>query len=124
MQNKSPLRTIRPKISTIPREKTEASEQLELYKMVTKRQRILQEMQFMEQRLNLLKEQLGTLDKQIEDTEETIKKLRKSPPTFTQGPPQVKVQRVRKQKTSSAQNVPADNKESKSSSFQTFILEF
>ncbi len=97
--------TIPPTISTIPRNKSEASEQLELYKMVTKRQRIQQELQFMEQRLQVLRQQLGILDHQIENTEKTIQNLRQSTP-------------------SSPTSTTAPNKVVKSSNFPTFHLEY
>ncbi|WP_242072115.1 gas vesicle protein [Nostoc sp. FACHB-110] len=75
---------IRPKITTMPRNKSEASSQLELYKLVTERQRIKQELAFIEQRAILLKQRLGTLENQISNTEITIKNLRNSEPKFSQ----------------------------------------
>lgn len=69
---------IRPKITTMPRSKSESSNQLELYKLVTEQQRIKQELNFIEQRTVLLKQRLLTLKTQIEDTERTIHHLRNS----------------------------------------------
>ncbi|UKP00205.1 gas vesicle protein [Nostoc sp. UHCC 0870] len=69
---------IRPKITTMPRSKSESSHQLELYKLVTEQQRIKQELEFIEQRSVLLKQRLITLKTQIEDTEKNIRFLRTS----------------------------------------------
>ncbi|BAY27779.1 hypothetical protein NIES2100_76050 [Calothrix sp. NIES-2100] len=68
--------SIRPKVTTMPRSKSEASSQLELYKLVTEQQRIKQELQFIEQRTVLLKQRLGSLKNQIAETETVINKLR------------------------------------------------
>jgi len=80
---------IRPKITTMPRSKSEASSQLELYKLVTEQQRIKQELQFIEQRTALLKQRLSSLKKQIAETEKDINKLRQSdsrPPQLPKRP--------------------------------------
>ncbi|AUS99989.1 gas vesicle protein [Nostoc sp. CENA543] len=69
---------IRPKVTTMPRSKSEASNQLELYKLVTEQQRIKQELNFIEQRTVLLKQRLITLQTQIEGTERNIQNLRSS----------------------------------------------
>ncbi|MBW4628291.1 MAG: gas vesicle protein [Brasilonema octagenarum HA4186-MV1] len=115
MKSIPPRRTIQPKISTIPRNKSEAAEQLDLYKMVTKRQRIQQELEFMEQRIQLLRQQLGLLDHQIENTEKTIQNLRQSTPSSSQSATP---------NTCSPQNTTTPNKSVKSSPFQTFYLEY
>ncbi|MBD2209403.1 gas vesicle protein [Nostoc linckia FACHB-104] len=70
--------TIRPKVTTMPRSKSEASSQLELYKLVTEQQRIKQELHFIEQRTAILKQRLNSLKDQIADTEQNINKLRQS----------------------------------------------
>ncbi|WP_374794079.1 MULTISPECIES: hypothetical protein [Aerosakkonema] len=75
MQNIRPRSIIRPKISSMPRNKSEASKQLELYKLVTEQQRIQQEMVFMEQRMQQLKQRLTVLDNQIFSTKQTIEEL-------------------------------------------------
>jgi phage shock protein A len=72
---------IRPKITTMPRNQSEASNQLELYKLVTEQQRIKQELAFIEQRSVLLKQRLCTLKTQIDTTDNNIKQLRHSEST-------------------------------------------
>jgi flagellar biosynthesis chaperone FliJ len=67
---------IRPKISTMPRNQSEGSNQLELYKLITEKQRIKQELAYIEQRKGLLAKRLTTLQTQIDTTENNIKQLR------------------------------------------------
>ncbi|MDZ7962322.1 MAG: gas vesicle protein [Aulosira sp. DedQUE10] len=81
--------SIRPKVTTMPRSKSEASSQLELYKLVTEQQRIKQELQFIEQRTVLLKQRLSSLKNQIAETEKNINKFRLSdsrPPQLPKRP--------------------------------------
>ena len=84
MQHLRKVNLNRPKISTMPRLKSETSEQLKLYKMVSDKQRVQQELKFMAERMEQLKQQLNHLDTQIEETERSIKNLRQSPPTPAQ----------------------------------------
>ena len=107
-------RISRPKIRTMPRSKTEASEQLELYKMVTRRQRILQEMQLTEQHLEALKRRLTVLNTEIENTEENIQKLRQSTPTSI---PSATASHT-------TERAKSTQSESNSSDFQTFHFEY
>ncbi|MCC5617694.1 gas vesicle protein [Nostoc sp. CHAB 5836] len=67
---------IRHKVSTMPRNKSEASNQLELYKLITEKQRIQQELAFIEQQTGLLKQRLLTLQSQINSTESNIHQSR------------------------------------------------
>ncbi|MGL4501201.1 MAG: hypothetical protein ACRCU2_19170 [Planktothrix sp.] len=73
-----PPSSMPPKISSTPRKNGEAGEQVELYKMTTKRQRIQHELQMMKQRMELLNSQLSLLDSQIEAKEKAIQELRPS----------------------------------------------
>ncbi|MDH6062140.1 hypothetical protein NWP17_17150 [Chrysosporum bergii ANA360D] len=76
MRNVRNRSLIRPKVSTMPRNKSEASTQLELYQMVTEKERIKQELYRIKERTALLKQRLVTLNKQIEETEKTIHRIR------------------------------------------------
>ncbi|MBK1989403.1 gas vesicle protein [Sphaerospermopsis aphanizomenoides BCCUSP55] len=67
---------IRAKVSTMPRNKSDASSQLELYKMVTEKQRIQRELYGIKDRMFVLQQRLDVLNNQIEETEKTIHKLR------------------------------------------------
>lgn len=116
MQNIRARSINRPKISTMPRNQTEASEQLELYKMVTKRQRMQQELQFMEKRLEQLRQELSVLDNQIENTEKTIQNLRQNT--------EEKIPTLRQRTPSSTQSATRPKIGSESSNFQTFYLEY
>ena len=83
MKNTPKRSVIRPKISTMPRNKNEASCQLELYQMVTEKERLQRELYFIRERTSLLNRRLTTLNHQIEETEKTIKKLRQNDPEST-----------------------------------------
>lgn len=84
MQNLPQRGPIRPKISTMPRPRSEASLQLDLYKLVTEKQRIEYEIRLIEQRQQQLIQRLGVVEKQMGETEEKIQKIRQS---STQSPP-------------------------------------
>ncbi|MCT7963608.1 hypothetical protein NG791_23320 [Laspinema sp. D1] len=73
-----PPSSMPPKISSIPRKNCEMGEQIELSKMMTKRQRIQHELQMMKQRMELLNSQLSLLDSQIEAKEKAMQELRQS----------------------------------------------
>ena len=113
--------TIHPKVSTMPRTTTEASEQLDLYKLVTKRQRLEQEMLFMEQRMQQVTQELTELKNQIEAKEKNIQRLRQLPPGYTE----VK-QPIRRfpQPPNAAKPKTQPETASESSKYETFYLEF
>lgn len=72
---------IRPKISTMPRVKTEASMQLELYKLATEKQRIQNELKLLELRQQQLQERIGVVSQQIVEVEKETLELRRSSTT-------------------------------------------
>lgn len=96
---------IRAKVSTMPRNHSDASSQLELYKMVTEKQRIQRELCYIKERSTVLKQRLEILSSQIEDTEKTIKKLRQPQPSVTQ-------------------NILSTNTFIESNNYQTFEIEY
>ena len=73
-----PANQIRPQISSMPRDRSEAAEQLELYRLVAKRQRIQSELKLIEKRAEILKQQLDILGGKIGDTEKRIQDIRQS----------------------------------------------
>lgn len=107
----------RPKISTMPRIKSETSEQLKLYKMVSDRQRIQQEVKFMTERLEQLKQHLSDLDTQIQQTELSIQNLRQSPSDQTQ------TMRVTPTNNTSETSSHASHKAHESNNFEIFYLD-
>ncbi|MFN6199883.1 MAG: gas vesicle protein [Dolichospermum sp.] len=64
------------KISTMPRPKSDASSQFDLYKMVREKQRIQRDMSSIKEKMGLLQQRLDILNEQIEATEKTIHKFR------------------------------------------------
>ena len=61
-------RPIRPKISTMPRPKSEASAYLNMYQLAVEKRRLQQELQQIEQRRILIQQRLIDLDRQIAET--------------------------------------------------------
>jgi predicted nucleic acid-binding Zn-ribbon protein len=96
---------IRAKVSTMPRHISEASSQLELYKMVAEKQRVHRELSSIKERMTSLQQRLDTLNKEIEDTEKTITKLRQP-------------------HSSTAQNLVRPNIFVESNNYQTFEIEY
>ena len=95
----------RAKISTMPRTKSDASSQLDLYKMVTEKQRIQRDMYSIKERMGLLQQRLDILNEQIEATEKTIHKLRQP-------------------HSNTAQNIVRSNIFVESNNYQTFEVEY
>jgi len=97
---------IRAKVSTMPRNQSDASSQLELYKMVTEKQRIQRELCYIKERTTVLQQRLDVLNSQIEDTEKTIKKMRQP------------------QSSPTSQNIVSPNSFVESNNYQTFEIEY
>lgn len=71
---------IRPKISTMPRPKTEAAAYLDIYKLVTEKKRLEQELELLEQRRDRILKRLDVLHTQVETLETTAHQLRDDSP--------------------------------------------
>lgn len=85
MSPNRPPGVIRPKISTMPRHQSEASCQLELYKLVTEKQRLEHELKLVEQRQQQINQRLAVINQHIESTEKKVITLREvnHPPRLT-----------------------------------------
>lgn len=70
---------IRPKISTMPRPKTEAAAYLNIYKLVTERKRLEQELEGLEQRRDRILKRLDDLAVQVAALEANAHSLREEP---------------------------------------------
>ena len=73
-------RCIPPKISTIPRQHSEASDYLNLYQLAVEKQRLSQELHTIEQRGHQIAQRLAVINRQMDQ-------LKKNPPSpcFTSG---------------------------------------
>jgi len=71
---------IRPKISTMPRQQSEAAAFLDIYKLVIEKKRLQQELQGMDQRRQQIVDRLSVLENQITDLETTAHHLRGASP--------------------------------------------
>lgn len=76
MRPRSTPGAIRPKISTMPRPKTEAAAFLDLYKLSVEKKRLQQELQALEVRRQQIGDRLSALDSQIATLETRVEALR------------------------------------------------
>lgn len=72
--------TIRPKISTMPRQKTEAAAYLDIYKLVNEKKRLQQELDTLEQRKERIQQRLQLIETQVEQLEQSAHDLRDEEP--------------------------------------------
>jgi DNA gyrase/topoisomerase IV subunit A len=73
-----------PKVSTMPRQKTEAAALLDLYKLVTEQKRLQDELQNLEHRQQQIQQRLTVLKSQTGTIEQSIQQFRdQTPKTFT-----------------------------------------
>nr|WP_254053068.1 gas vesicle protein [Microcystis sp. MC19] len=94
----------------MPRKQSEADQQLELYKLITEKQRIQEKLEMMERQIKQLKSRLTFVTDQIEITEQSIQNMR------TVNPPSVA------KKPDSPKTVAQSS--NNSSNFQAFYLEY
>jgi predicted nucleic acid-binding Zn-ribbon protein len=78
--------TIRPQISTMPRQKTEAATFLDLYKLVIEKKRLQQELQSLEQRRQQITDRIAVLDSQVAELENNVQQMREEVPTSATEP--------------------------------------
>ncbi|WP_448560651.1 hypothetical protein [Trichothermofontia sp.] len=83
MRPMPPQGRIRPRISTMPRQPSEAAFQLDLYKLTVEKKRLEQELKKIEQRRHQIQQRLSLLDKQIASTEDRVQRLREPPATVS-----------------------------------------
>jgi uncharacterized protein YjiS (DUF1127 family) len=86
-----PKGQIRPKISTMPRQQTEAAAYLDIYKLVIEKKRLRQELEGMDDRRQQICDRLAVLEQQIGALEKTAQQVREaesSPGSITSAKPQ------------------------------------
>nr|WP_286823762.1 MULTISPECIES: gas vesicle protein [unclassified Microcystis] len=94
----------------MPRKQSEADQQLELYKLITEKQRIQEKLEIMERQIQQLKSRLTFVTDQIETTEQSIQNLRTvNPPSLAKKPDSPKT---------------VAHSSNNSSNFQAFYLEY
>ena len=71
---------IRPKVSTMPRQKTEAAAYLDIYKLVNEKKRLQQELETLEQRKERIQQRLQLIETQVEQLEQNAHTLREEGP--------------------------------------------
>lgn len=75
---------IRPQISTMPRQQTEASAHLHIYRLLVEKNRLQQELQSIEQRRQQINEHLLALEGQVANLEKTAQELHNPSPKLHQ----------------------------------------
>lgn len=78
MRPRQSLGQTRPKISTMPRPKTEASAYLDIYKLVNEQKRLQEDLAALEQRRDRILTRLALLDQQIGSLEADVQQMRSS----------------------------------------------
>jgi hypothetical protein len=73
---------IRPKISTMPRQQSEAAAYLDIYKVVIEKKRLQQELISMDQRRQQICDRIAVLEQQAIALEQTAHRLRDADPTI------------------------------------------
>jgi hypothetical protein len=76
MYQRSARGQIRPKISTMPRQQSEATAFLDIYKLVIEKKRLQQELQGMDQRRQQIVDRLVMLETQVSTLEKTAQQFR------------------------------------------------
>lgn len=85
MQPKRP-KAHRPKISTMPRQRSESAQYLDLYKLTVERKRLQRELSGLEQRCQQIKQRLATIDAEVNTLENTAQHLRAAESGASQTP--------------------------------------
>jgi chromosome segregation ATPase len=67
---------IRPKISTMPRQRSEAAAFLDIYKLVIEKKRLQEELENIDARREQILQRLVVLDQQVSDLEGNVQKMR------------------------------------------------
>lgn len=72
---------IRPKISTMPRQKTEAAAYLNIYKLTIEKKRLQQELDGLEERRQLIQKRLALITNQVTELEKSAHDLKDPAPS-------------------------------------------
>lgn len=67
---------IRPKISTMPRQKSEAAAFLDIYKLVVEKKRLQQELQSLDERRQQICDRIEVLNQHIDKLETSVEQIR------------------------------------------------
>lgn len=73
---KRPPHRIQPKVSTMPRQRSEAAHYLDIYKLTIEKKRLCQELAAIDQRRERIQERLQTLEAQVESLAQGAQELR------------------------------------------------
>jgi septal ring factor EnvC (AmiA/AmiB activator) len=86
MHPRRPFSKIYPKVSTMPRQKTEAAHYLDMYKLTVEKKRLEQELQSIEARRQKLRTRLAEIEAQVEGLDDQAQNLRSPYPEDSLAP--------------------------------------
>jgi phage shock protein A len=98
---------IRPKISTMPRQKTEAAFLLDLYKLMVEKKRLQQELQSLDERRRQICDRMAILEQRTAELEQNVQQMRSADNTV-----------------SPSSKLPLSKPTSPSGNFDTLFLEY
>jgi hypothetical protein len=114
MYPKQPRGSIRPKVSTLPRQQTEAGQYLDLYKVTIEKKRLTDELASIEQRRQQIQTRLAVLEQLAETLEGKAQQMRS-------GQVEVPVKQSAKPAKSAK---PSEIQPEEETSFETMFLEY
>jgi hypothetical protein len=124
MANKRPPSKIFPKVSTLPRQRTEAAHYLDMYKLTVEKKRIQQELDNIEQRRQRLQRRLLEIDQHLDSLSheaETIRQQEDQPFSRGHGPrPQATAEAM----PSSNVYLPERRSHNTAEDFSTVVLDY
>ncbi|MFQ4135438.1 gas vesicle protein GvpV [Nodosilinea sp. PGN35] len=88
MNAKRAPRRIFPKVSTMPRQQTEAAQYLDMYKLTVEKKRLQQELEYIDERRQRLCDRLAEIDQATEGLDAQATSLRQKTPTPAAARPQ------------------------------------
>lgn len=115
---------ILPKISTMPRQPTEAAHYLDMYKLTVEKKRLQQELQSLEERSQRIQQRLSEIDAHTLDLEDSAHQLREGNEFMLPAEPSSKVYLPTYRTESSSGNPGKSRSESSADEFNMLYLEY
>jgi chromosome segregation ATPase len=115
---------IRPKISTMPRQKSEPTAYLDTYKLVVEKKRLQEELQKLDQRRIQVQQRLEQLNQQITGLEEDIQQMRRDNPANAPEVPGAQAVELKDTGVQFAEMQFADEPFAEAENFETLLLDY
>lgn len=115
---------IQPKISTMPRQQSEAAAFLDIYKLVIEKKRLQQELHSMDERRQQILDRLSVLDQHVTILEDTAHQMRDAPVQTPSVRPSVRDRPPAKPKTLKPRVAHRSDESPTLEEFNTLFLEY